>query len=155
MLCLFPVMVYVGDAFTLELAILSGSENYLGYAEQESVGAKNLILFYFLISSVGFVRYWKNKKWMKERSYIFNAISLGIFFLPLTLNSANLVRVVQYYSIFLLVFIGYVVASSKNANNKLLVSLVQFLLIGALLYKLLITPVEYAFFWENMKITNY
>ena len=155
LLCLFPVMVYVGDAFTLELAILSGSENYLGYAEQESVGAKNLILFYFLISSVGFVRYWKNKKWMKERSYIFNAISLGIFFLPLTLNSANLVRVVQYYSIFLLVFIGYVVASSKNANNKLLVSLVQFLLIGALLYKLLITPVEYAFFWENMKITNY
>lgn len=154
MLCMFPIMVHMGNAFTLQLAIISGSENYLGYAEQESIGAKNLILFYFLITIVGFIRYWNNKEWMTKNSHIFNAISLGIFFLPLTLNSANLVRVLQYYSIFLLVFIGYVVAPSGFAQKKLIIQLIQVLLIGALLYKLLSSPVEYAFFWQDMVITN-
>lgn len=155
MLCLFPIMVSLGNAFTLQLAIISGSENYLGYAEQESSGAKNLIFFYFFITFVGNIRYWRGKEWIKKKSYIFNAISLGIFFLPLTLNSANLVRVVQYYSIFLLVFIGYVLAPINDSRMKLIIQLMQVFLIGALLYKLFSTPVDYAFFWQNMQITNY
>lgn len=155
MLCSFPIMVSLGNAFTLQLAIISGSEDYLAYAEQESVGAINLILFYFVIAFVGYIRYWKENEWLKKKSYIFNAISLGVFFLPLTLNSANLVRVVQYYSIFLLVFVGYVLAPVDDVRMKPIIKLMQILLIGALIYKLFSTPVDYAFFWQNMQITNY
>lgn len=155
MLCLFPLMIYLGNAFTLQLAVISGSENYLGYAEQETVGAYNLIIFYFFISIVGFARYWNDKEWMIEKRYIFNAVSLGIFFLPLTLNSANLVRVVQYYSIFILVFVGYVVTPSENVKMKALIPIVQICLISILIYKLWITPVDFAFFWQDMEITNY
>lgn len=154
MICLFPVMVYLGNAFTLQLAIISGSENYLGYAEQETVGAHNLILFYFIMSIAGFLRYWNKKEWMNSKSYIFNAISLGIFFLPLTLNSANLVRVVQYYSIFLLTFIGYVMEPTNRNKNAILINIFRFTLIVVLTYKLLTTPAEYAFFWQNMAIAN-
>lgn len=155
MLCLFPIMASLGNVYTLQLAIISGSENYLGYAEQESSGAKNLILFYFFITFVGYIRYWRDKELIKKKSYIFNAISLGIFFLPLTLNSANLVRVVQYYSIFLIVFIGYVLAPINDSRMKPTIQFMQVFLIGALLYKLFSTPVDYAFFWQNMQITNY
>lgn len=156
MLCLFPLMASLGNAFALQLAIISGSENYLGYAEEKSVGANNLIVFYLFMTLVGYIRFWKYNELIKKRSYIFNAISLGIFFLPLTLNSANLVRVVQYYSIFLLVFISYVFSPiSSDARMKLAIQLMQVLLIAALLYKLFCTPVDYAFFWQNMQITNY
>ena len=153
-LCVFPVMVYLGNAFTLHLALISGSENYLGYAEEETVGAYNLIIFYFFISIMGFIRYWKDKEWMERNSYIQNAVSLGIFFLPLTLNSANLVRVVQYYSIFLLVFIGHVVRTGDFKRNILLYNTVRYVLVGVLTYKLLTTPADYAFFWQDMIITN-
>lgn len=155
MLCLFPVMVYMGNKFALQLAIISGSENYLDYAKQESIGARNLILFYFLISIVGYIRYWNESEWITKKSNIFNAISLGIFFLPLTLNSANLVRVVQYYSIFLLVFIGYIVAPPIDVQKVFFVQLVKIFLLGALLYKLFNTPVDYVFFWQNIQIINY
>lgn len=154
-ICTFPVMLYLGKEFTLQLAIISGSENYLGYAEQETAGAYNLTIFYFMISFIGFIKYWKDKDWMTERRYIFNAISLGIFFLPLTFNSANLVRAVQYYSIFILVIIGYIIFSNKGKNIKGITSVIQFFLIIVLLYKLFTTPTDYAFFWEKMAITNY
>lgn len=153
-LCVFPIMVYLGNEFTLQLALISGSENYLGYAEQETAGAYNLILFYFFISITGFIRYWKDKEFMKTNSHILNAISLGIFFLPLTLNSANLVRVVQYYSIFLLVFIGYVVNTIDYRRNILVFNAVRYVLVGVLMFKLLTTPADYAFFWQDMIITN-
>ena len=155
MICLFPLMAHLGNAFTLQLAIISGSENYLGYAEQESAGAHNLILFYFVISITGFIRYWKEKDWINNQSHIFNAISLGVFFLPLTLNSANLVRVVQYYSIFLLVFIGFVMNPTRLSKHRLIIKVFQIILIVVLLYKLVSTPTEYSFYWQNMAITNY
>ena len=97
---------------------------------------------------------WKDKEWMERNSYIQNAVSLGIFFLPLTLNSANLVRVVQYYSIFLLVFVGHVVRTGDFKRNILLYNTVRYVLVGVLTYKLLTTPADYAFFWQDMIITN-
>lgn len=149
----FPILVAIGSAFTLQLAIISGSENYLNYVDEESTGAKGLITFYLLISLTGFIKYWRNIEWLNQRSHIFNAISLGILFLPLTLNSANLVRVVQYYSIFLLIFISYVITPNKQIIANFPNKLVNVLIILALTYKLLSTPAEYAFFWEYMPIT--
>ena len=149
MLCLFPILLYLGSTFALQLAIISGDDRYLLYAEQESSGAMNLIIFYFIISLAGFIRYWKDNDYMISNSHIFNAISLGIFFLPLTLNSANLVRVVQYYSIFSLVLMGSVFAPVKLYEPRFFIKTAQFVLLGAILYKLITNPMEYSFFWQG------
>ncbi|MBP3716855.1 MAG: EpsG family protein [Paludibacteraceae bacterium] len=147
-LCSFPLMAEVGRSFTLEMAILSGSDNYLMYAEEESKGAINLIIFYFVITLGGFYNYWNDENWISQNKMMLSAISIGIFFLPLTLFSANLVRIVQYFSIFLLVYIG----SVYNFKGKGVVLIWQLVVFFALLYKLLSTRAEYYFFWENVPL---
>lgn len=143
--CLFPVMTLIGYQFTTQLAIWSGSENYIGYADEGSRGAINLILLYFLISFVVFEKYREDLDFLIKNRFIFNAISIGLVLFPLSFNSPNLVRLVQYYSIFLLVFMGYVGMSKPNYPKLLTMSC----LIGALLYKIVQTPDEYAFYWEH------
>lgn len=140
----FPIMTVIGYEFTTYLALLSGSENYIGYADEGSRGAINLILFYFAVGAIAFWKYRKDNTFLKENSSVFNAFSIGLFLFPLSFNSPNLVRLVQYYSIFILVFMGYINAQKNKFPNKLILSL----LILALTYKIVTTGDEYAFFWE-------
>ena len=149
--CSLPITISMGKLFALQLAILSGNEAYLGYAEEESSGAYNLIIFYIIITLTGFIRYWRHKQFTEEHRIIFNAISIGLFLLPLTINSANLIRLVQYYSIFLIVFISYVLAP-KRQNEIFPVKLTSVALIIALFYKLLSDKITYGFFWDNMPL---
>ena len=140
----FPIMTVIGYEFTTYLALLSGSENYIGYADEGSRGAFNLILFYFIIGSITFLKFRKSKDFLEENKSIFNAFSMGLFLFPLSFNSPNLVRLVQYYSIFVLIFMGFInIPQSKYHKNMIL-----FLLISALVYKIIGTSDEYAFFWE-------
>lgn len=140
----FPIMTAMGYQFTTQLALLSGSENYIGYADEGSRGAINLILFYFAVGAIAFWKYRKDNTFLEENSSVFNAFSIGLFLFPLSFNSPNLVRLAQYYSIFILVFMGYINAQKNKFPNKLILSL----LILALTYKIVTTGDEYAFFWE-------
>lgn len=140
----FPIMMVIGYQFTIQLALLSGSEYYMGYADEGSRGAVNLIVFYFVVGAVAFWKYRNDNSFMEENSSVFNAFSIGLFLFPLSFNSPNLVRLAQYYSIFILVFMGYINAPKNKFPNKLILPL----LILALIYKIVTTQDEYAFFWE-------
>lgn len=148
---LFPVMCVMGYQFTKQLALLSGSENYIGYADEGSRGAYNLILFYFLVAFVVFWKYRKNNDFTEAHSGIFNAVSMGLILLPLSFNSPNLVRLAQYYSIFVLMFMGYI----NEPSNKFPRISVLILLIAALMYKIISAGDEYAFFWETNSFMTY
>lgn len=148
----FPFMIVFGRTFTIELALLSGSENYLSYAEHEAPGAISFSLFYIMLITSAFYQYINNKEYFNSHSYIVNAITLGLFFLPLTFVSPALMRIVQYYSIFLIVFMSYLKQNAMPAKKNIFYSIG----IVLLLYKIITSNVEYGFFWEEMALgSNY
>ena len=141
-----------GRAFTVELALLSGSENYLNYANEEAAGAVTLSLFYIALLFSTFYQYKQNKDYFDDHSYIVNAVTLGLFFLPLTFVSSALMRIVQYYSIFLIVFVGYMKPIKANTRRNIFYPIAVVLL----LYKIISTNATYGFFWETMALgSNY
>lgn len=140
----FPIMTVMGYEFTTYLALFSGSENYIGYADEGSRGAFNLILFYFIVGCITFLKFRKNNVFLEKYRSVFNAFSMGLFLFPLSFNSPNLVRLVQYYSIYVLILIGFInIPKNKYPKNMILL-----VLISALFYKIIETSDEYAFFWE-------
>ena len=148
----FPFMMVFGRAFTVELALLSGSENYLNYANEEAAGAVTLSLFYIALLFSTFYQYKQNKDYFDDHSYIVNAVTLGLFFLPLTFVSSALMRIVQYYSIFLIVFVGYMKPIKANTRRNIFYPIAVVLL----LYKIISTNATYGFFWETMALgSNY
>lgn len=150
-MALFPIMCVMGYQFTTQLALLSGSENYLGYADEGSRGAYNLIMFYFLVAFVVFWKYRNDVDFTVSHSGIFNAVSMGLVLFPLSFNSPNLVRLAQYYSIFILIFMGYI----NEPSNKIQRLPIIILLVLALMYKIISTGDSYAFFWENNQLIIY
>lgn len=140
----FPVMTVMGYEFTIQLALFSGSENYIGYADEGSRGAINLILFYFSICLIAFWKYRMNLDFLEKHCSVFNAVSIGLLLFPLSFNSPNLVRLTQYYSIYILVILGYINIPKKGFSRRAILSIIILLL----LYKIVLTSDNYAFFWE-------
>ena len=147
-LFLFPVMLLIGRKFTLQLALLSGSDNYLGYAEHEAKGAILFSAFYIFIAIFGFLLYKKNKQFFIYKSAVVNAVSLGLFFLPLTFVSAALMRIVQYFSIYLVIYVNYLHVNMQLKRNSIIFTLI----ICLLFFKIIIGMSRYAFFWEYMSL---
>lgn len=145
----YPIMTYLSRAFVLQLAKISASDNYLGYAEQEGAGAISFSIFYVLMTLLGFVILQRNRVFLYNKRMIANAVIMGLFFLPLTFTSAALMRIVQYFSIFIVLFVPFFSTEKKLiGSNKLYLRLI----ILALLYKIVYGNSQYAFFWEYMKL---
>lgn len=140
----FPVMTVMGYEFTTQLALLSGSENYIGYADEGSRGAINLILFYFCVCLIAFLKYKNNSDFLFKHCSVFNAVSMGLMLFPLSFNSPNLVRLTQYYSIYILVIFGYINIPKKRFSRGVVLSIIILLL----LCKIVLNSDDYAFFWE-------
>ena len=141
----FPFLMVMGNRFTLQLAALSGSESYMQYAELTTTGAYTFLAFYFAIALSSY--YFTSKQEQAKFGFAFNAIAMGIIFSPLTFNSAALMRIVQYFSIFLVVLFPYVYNNSQLAR-KAVVKYIRIAFICIFLYKIAVTPGDYAWFWE-------
>lgn len=143
-MCLFPIMLVMGYQFTSQLALFSGSDHYIGYADEGSRGAYNLIGFYLLVALITFWKYHKVQLFLEYHSGVFNAVYFGLSLLPLSFNSPNLIRLSYYYLIYILMFLGYI-NNLKYGNNS---KIATYLLVGILIYKIILTGDKYAFYWE-------
>lgn len=147
----FPIMYGMARAFTLQLVQWSGNTDaYMQYLEESTSGAVMLSFFYIGVSILVFIKYLSNKKFIVNHANIANAISVGLFLMPLSFVSSSLIRIVQYYSIFLLVFISYYTTGSSKTN--VLYKIVFACVFTAILYKIFKSNYQYAFFWEYMKL---
>lgn len=146
-LAAFPILVGLGSRFTMQLAILSGSEQYMNYAELTTTGAYSFLAFYFAITISSY--YIASKNEIATNCLLFNAIAMGVFFSPLTFNSAALMRIVQYFSLFLVVLFPYVFSHTAISREKWVVYL-KWAFICLLLYKIAVSPGAYAWMWEDI-----
>ncbi|WP_299099289.1 EpsG family protein [uncultured Alistipes sp.] len=151
-LILFPVITALGSRFTQQLVLLSGSDNYLIYINESSRGAFNFLFFLFATIFIGFYAYKLSIQNDPNRRFVFNACSLAIFFSPLTINSANLLRVVLYYDVFLLLLIGFTLEEHKD-NTVLRIA--KYLFICAMFFKIVKSNYDYAFYWQYMALPEH
>ena len=148
---MLPFLFAGAKVFTLKLASLAVTDTYLGYADATTSGAWGFSVFYITLIIIGYMRYKEIMNTDKEAYRVYNAVILGLFFLPLTFVSAALMRVVQYFSFFCVLFFP-MIFSIENCKNRQIWNIVEFIFIMLLLYKLCTSGNEYAFFWEYMPL---
>lgn len=149
-LLLFPVLMIYKTPLSQILQDLGGYKNFEIY---EGAGTYTFSIMLLLVAAVALWRL-KAVLWQNESTrMIYNAFIFALLFTPLTWVNPAAMRVVQYYSIFMLVLVPSVLNSfevESNKMRKMAVLVTLYLLIG-LFIKANINS-EYKFYWQEMAL---
>jgi len=150
LLLLFPLLM----AYRIQIMQILGDVS--GYADYGIYEGANTSTFTLMVLLVAVVSLWRMKTILLDNENlrpIYNAFMLAIFFTPLTFVNPSAMRVVLYYSIYMLLLIPLVINSfaleSKSTGRAvyfLSLSLLIFLFINANMNS------EYKFFWQTMQL---
>lgn len=153
---IFPFMFVFGRSVAGIMALLSAQDNYMGYALSEAnpTGAVDFSIFLLGCGILGWIALRNAKQRDNDMPIIYNAISIAIIFTPLTWIDSSLMRIVQYFSIFILVFLPYVINNLfRDYQTRTVVILVLTILFVTVI---IMRNVDYAFMWEQMQLdSNY
>jgi transmembrane protein EpsG len=85
--------------------------------------------------------------------YAFNAFALALLFIPLTWVNPSAMRVVQYFSIFMLLLVPEIIHSFAviSVRFKKDITIAVIVVLIALMIKANANAAPYGFFWEEMK----
>lgn len=149
-LCSLPVIFPFARGISRMMVSISGSDVYTMYSESdyETSGAQNFVILMVFSTICLIIAKWKNPG--RIPNLVVNAMSLALIFTPLTWVDPSLMRVVQYFSIFLV--IGLPLALDNIGMDKFMFKLTYLGITSLLLYTIIRRSYEYAFFWENMKL---
>ena len=86
-----------------------------------------------------------NDKQLEDNKRYYNALSLAMFFLPLTWLNPSAMRVVQYFSIYLVLLIPEMVNSTFSKQDK---GIVTGIILGIFVLLLIRSNPTYVFFWQ-------
>lgn len=149
-----PMWIY-SQNIAAYLIMGSTFEQYSAYLQgYEGAGAYGFAAYILLLGAL-LIYYYKSVSAMSTESHlILNAVAVAIFLTPLTMIDPSNMRIVQYYSIFALFALPWVVSKmnfTQSANARYII--VTILLIA---YTMLRGGGEYAFFWQDMALgSNY
>lgn len=153
-LVLFPVfMVFKNDLANL-LKVIGG---YKEYNEYEGAGTFTFTVIFLLISIVALVR---SKIILKQNhiaQHFYNAFAFTLLFLPLSWVNPSALRIVMYFSIFMLLFIPEIIYSFSAISKKIktdLTVITIILLIVLFMKSNISNEIRYGFFWEDMKLSK-
>lgn len=153
-LFLFPILFVFRVPLSNFFAMLSGYDKDFGLFD--GAGTPVFTALMILIGIFVFMRY-KEVLLMKPDSKLYYiAFALALFFVPLTWVNPSAMRVVQYFSIFMVVLIPVVVRSFA-LNSVKWERAVYYLILAALITVFIQSGgIEYKFFWQEMQLgTNY
>lgn len=149
---LFPVFMIAKRSFAFLLANISSSNAYMMYAESTlKTGATTFTTLILLIAIFSWLFMGKVLKTYPQSYRFYNAMALAIAFTPLTWVDPGLMRVVQYYSIFMLIFIPTII-NSICIKTKSLRTYIYMIIITALILLIIKTTGEYKFLWQEMEL---
>ncbi len=138
---LTPIVFLFNDEIFGLLGYLVGYE----YTELENRGAYGFTFMYIAVTVVMlFLLRFIRRKCPHYKIY-YNALFLGLLFLPLVFVNPTTMRVVQYYSLFLMLSVPEIV---RAAFDKRTGALMYALMLIVLLSATNVYSYEYAFFWQ-------
>jgi hypothetical protein len=144
-LLLFPFIFYFRERLTLLFASVSGYDEYEYF---EGAGTPVFTFLMVLITVFSFMRY----KYVVTKYPIANlfyfAIVIALVLTPLTWVNPSTMRVVQYFSIFMVLLIPKAISSFESATDELDRVIYVFFVISIILIYLLRVETEYKFFWQ-------
>ena len=148
-----PVMFYGLRPFALYLTSFEFTESYAYYTTAENDTSCAVMFMVFMLGMALLMLYVKpGPKGYSTTSLIcLNAISTGLFFMPLTWIDQSLMRVVMYFSVFSIFILGGLVRNlcERLRINQQLMAIAVFMLFSAVIVK---RSYDYAFFWEQMSL---
>ncbi len=151
---IFPVMFVFGRSVAGIMALLSAQDNYMGYALSDAnpTGAVDFSIFLLGCGILGWIALRNAKQRDSDMPIIYNAISIAIIFTPLTWIDSSLMRIVQYFSIFILVFLPYVINNLFRDYQTRIVAIVVLMVL--FISVIIMRNVDYAFMWEQMQLNS-
>jgi len=152
-LLLFPVIMINRNAISTYFKVLGGYEEY-GINEQ--AGTFMFTAMFLLISLVALLRTKSILKFNPNARYYYNAFAVALLFLPLTWVNPSAMRVVQYFSIFMLLFIPEIIHSFSTVSIKIKrdITIFTIIILIVLFIKSNWNGAQYAFFWQEMSLPD-
>ncbi len=135
-----PILFIFREQFFDVLGALAGYE----YEDLESRGAYGFTFVYIAVLCVSIWAMRHFKTISEDYKLYYNALILGAIFLPLVFVNPAAMRVVQYYSIYLMLSIPQLV----KCFERKLHGPITFLMIAALLITTNVYNYHYEFFWQ-------
>jgi hypothetical protein len=151
-LVLFPLFMIYKNDLSNYVKVLGGYEEY---DQVENAGTYTFTAMFLLISIIAF---WRSKIIIKNNinaQHFFNAFAFALLFIPLTWINPNAMRIVQYFSIFMLLFVPEIIHSFEFISKKTRRDITRFsiiLLIVLFLKSNWSDKIPYGFFWEEMRL---
>ena len=146
----FPVIMYYRQKVSETVISLSGYEEY---GLIEGAGTYTFTALLLMIAIIVWLRMGRVITKDESTRPYFNAFLLAIIITPLTWVNPSAMRAVQYYSIFLLVMIPFIVDSFDNSvfNLRKLVYITSIVVLFILFIRAA-QGMEYRFFWQEMEL---
>lgn len=153
-IAIFPIVFFFRDRLVIILTKLGGYEQY---SQFKGTGT---YVFTFILIIVVLFALWRIKFVLREHKNakaFYNAFALAVFFTPLTWVNPSAMRIVQYFSIFMLVLIPFAIDSLKYERRNLSKWVYGIAIITLLLLFFKTSgTIDYKFFWQDMKLgANY
>lgn len=151
-LVLFPLLMIFKNKMGDYLRVVGGYEQY---DEFEGAGTYTFTAMFLFISIVAL---WRSKIILKNNrnaQHFFNAFAIALLFIPLTWVNPTTMRIVQYFSIFMLVFIPEIIHSFITISKRIQSDVLRFtivLLIALFVRSNWNRDLDYGFFWQNMRL---
>lgn len=144
-----PVLfVFKNDFVSLAVDTLN-NEKYYGYKEANDNAAYSFGVFYSFLFALGVIFRKTYMTYKKEAPDVLMAMTLGFALLPMLFVSGTLMRIVQYYSIFMVIFLPTLYNCIIGHKRQF-----EYVFIGLFLIfflKVVTTNHRYAFFWQEME----
>lgn len=149
---IFPLVMIYRRQVSYFLALVSGSENYMQFALSDyKAGTPTFTALMILVIVFGWIFMKKALKFYPSLFPIYNAMALAFVFTPLTWVDPSLMRVVIYFSIFILLFIPKIIETATLNNTKLRTAIYISMYV-ILIFLVIRGGGEYKFFWQEMQL---
>lgn len=149
-----PLVIVFSNTIVLFMASFIKNEYYMAYGLKEaSGGATTYVTLVLLISFsclIFLTKEYMNKSHINKTFY--SNLPLLTFFTPLILLDGSLIRIGQYFTIYLVLIVPFLI--DFTIKNKKLRKPIYVFSVLVLIYLTLSSPQKYYFFWENVQF-NY
>ncbi|MBQ3235620.1 MAG: EpsG family protein [Clostridia bacterium] len=127
------------------MSVLSGIVGYSEYDKfYEGAGASTFAILYYALTALGIVIFTLINKKGKDCVLSLNMVVVGAVLLPLTFINQSAMRAVQYFSVYLMLYVPSIINMFKG-KERTFVNVVAVVLLVALL---ILNNPSYTFFWE-------
>jgi len=152
-LLLFPVFMVFRDSLVVYVQLIGGYEEYEQY---EGAGTFTFTIMFIFLSGIALLQ--QKYILLKENANYSNfvAFAFAIVFLPLTWINPSMMRVVQYFSIFMLLFVPEILKSFEYYSIDIYTKIrnIAVLVLFLLFVKSSWNTPPYGFYWEKMRLNE-